>query len=43
MLRKLLWSALFAGIASGTAVASQKLAATAWRIATGDKPPDTSS
>jgi hypothetical protein len=40
MLRKLLWSGLYAGIAAGTALASQRLAVTAWRLATGDHPPE---
>jgi hypothetical protein len=42
MLRKVLWSALYAGIAGATAMASQKVAAVAWRLATGDSPPDSS-
>jgi hypothetical protein len=40
MLRKLLWSGLYAGIAAATAMASQRVAATAWRLATGDSPPE---
>jgi hypothetical protein len=40
MLRKLLWSGLYAGIAATTAMASQRLASTVWRLATGDSPPD---
>jgi hypothetical protein len=39
MLRKILWSGLYAGIAGVTAFASQRLAITAWRLATGDHPP----
>ena len=40
MLRKVLWSALYAGIAAATATASQRFAATAWRLVTGDSPPE---
>jgi len=39
MLRKLLWSGLYAGLAAGAALASQKVAAGVWRMATGDEPP----
>jgi hypothetical protein len=42
VLRKILWSGLYAGIAGLTAMASQKVAAVAWRLATGDQPPDSS-
>jgi hypothetical protein len=40
MLRKLLWSGLYAGIAAGTAMASQRVAHFVWRRATGDDPPE---
>ena len=40
MLRKILWSGLYAGVTAATAVASQRLARTAWRLATGDHPPE---
>jgi hypothetical protein len=40
MLRKVLWSGLVAGIASGTAIVSQRLATAAWRLATGGHPPE---
>jgi hypothetical protein len=40
MLRKVLWSGLYAGIAAATAMSSQRLAATVWRLATGDYPPE---
>jgi hypothetical protein len=39
MLRKVLWSGLYAGVAAGTALAAQRVATTAWRLATGDHPP----
>jgi hypothetical protein len=39
MLRKILWSGLYAGIAGLTTMASQKVASAAWRLATGDHPP----
>jgi hypothetical protein len=39
MLRKILWSGLYAGIAALTATVSQKVAELFWRRATGDSPP----
>jgi hypothetical protein len=40
MVRKLLWSGLYAGIAATATMASQRLASTVWRLATGDSPPE---
>jgi hypothetical protein len=40
MLRKALWSGLFAGIAAGTGLIGQKLASSLWRLTTGDPPPE---
>ncbi len=40
MLRKIVWSGLYAGIAAVTALAAQRVAVTAWRLATGDHPPE---
>jgi hypothetical protein len=42
MLRKLLWSGLYAGVTAATAMASQRIATMAWRLATGDRPPESS-
>jgi hypothetical protein len=39
MLRKLLWSGLYAGVAAGFAVAARQAASTIWRAATGEAPP----
>ena len=39
MLRKLLWTGLYAGMAALAAMAARKAAAGIWRIATGEKPP----
>jgi hypothetical protein len=40
MLRKLIWIGLSAGLAAGAATVAQRVAATAWRLATGDEPPE---
>jgi hypothetical protein len=40
VLRKFLWSGLYAGIAAATAMLSQRVAAFAWKLATGDSPPE---
>jgi hypothetical protein len=40
MLRKILWSGLYAGLSAATALAAQRVAITAWRLATGDHPPE---
>jgi len=42
MLRKLLWSGLYAGLAAGTALVARQAASGLWRIATGEPPPDKS-
>jgi hypothetical protein len=39
MLRKLLWSGLYAGLAAGSAMAARKAASGIWRLATGESPP----
>jgi hypothetical protein len=39
MLRKLLWSGLYAGLAAGIALASRQAAIRVWRLATGEAPP----
>lgn len=39
VLRKLLWTGLYAGIAAGFTVAARRAASGLWRLATGDDPP----
>ena len=40
MLRKLLWSGLYAGLAAGSALAARRAATGIWRLATGEPPPN---
>jgi hypothetical protein len=39
MLRKLLWTGLYAGIAAVATIVSRKVATKIWRVATGEAPP----
>jgi hypothetical protein len=39
MLRKLLWSGLYAGLAAGATMAARRAASRIWRTATGEEPP----
>jgi hypothetical protein len=39
MLRKLLWSGLYAGFAAAAAMVARRAASTVYRIATGEEPP----
>ena len=39
MLRKLLWSSLYAGIGAAATIASRATASRIWRLATGEEPP----
>jgi hypothetical protein len=39
MLRKLLWTGLYAGLAAGATMAARRTAAGIWRVATGESPP----
>jgi hypothetical protein len=39
MLRKLLWTGLYAGFAAGATMAARRAASKIWRIATGEEPP----
>jgi hypothetical protein len=39
MLRKLLWSTLYASLAAGSALAARRAASGIWRLATGEAPP----
>jgi hypothetical protein len=39
MLRKLLWSGLYAGIGAAATIGARRAASSIWRIATGEEPP----
>ena len=39
MLRKLMWSGLYASLAAGAAMAARRVASKIWRVATGEAPP----
>jgi hypothetical protein len=39
MLRKLMWTGLYAGLAAAATMAARRLASRIWRIATGEAPP----
>jgi hypothetical protein len=39
MLRKLLWSGLYAAFAAAAAMAARRAASSIWRLATGEQPP----
>ena len=39
MLRKLLWTGLYASIAAAATFVSRKIATKIWRVATGEAPP----
>jgi len=39
VLRKLLWTGLYAGLAAGATLAARRTASTIWRVATGEQPP----
>jgi hypothetical protein len=39
MLRKLMWTGLYAGISAGAAIAARRAASKIWRVATGVEPP----
>jgi hypothetical protein len=39
MLRKLLWTGMYAGIAAAATIGARRLASRLWRIATGEEPP----
>jgi hypothetical protein len=40
LLRKLLWSGIYAGLAATAAMAARRTASAIWRVATGDDPPE---
>jgi len=39
MLRKLLWSGLYAALSAAAAMAARRAASRIWRVATGEEPP----
>jgi uncharacterized protein DUF4235 len=39
MLRKLMWTGLYAGLAAGATMAARRVASKIWRVATGEEPP----
>jgi hypothetical protein len=39
MLRKLLWTGLYASLAAAATMAARRVASKIWRIATGEAPP----
>jgi hypothetical protein len=39
MLRKLLWTGLYGGLAAGATFAARRAASTIWRVTTGEQPP----
>jgi hypothetical protein len=39
VLRKLLWTGLYAGLGAGATMAARRTAARIWRLATGEDPP----
>jgi hypothetical protein len=39
VLRKLLWTGLYAGLGAGATMAARRAASRIWRIATGEDPP----
>jgi hypothetical protein len=39
MLRKLIWSGLYAGLAAGSTLVARRAASGIWRLATGEAPP----
>jgi hypothetical protein len=39
ILRKLLWSGLYAGIGAAATIGARRAASSIWRIATGEEPP----
>jgi hypothetical protein len=39
MLRKLLWSGLYAGLGAAATIGERRAASSIWRVATGEEPP----
>jgi hypothetical protein len=40
MLRKLLWTGLYASLAAGATMAARRAASQIWKVATGELPPE---
>jgi hypothetical protein len=39
MVRKLLWTSLYAGLAAAATMVARRTATSVWRLATGEEPP----
>jgi len=39
MLRKLLWTGLYAGLGAAATIGARRTASSIWRLATGEEPP----
>jgi hypothetical protein len=39
MLRKVMWSGLYAGLGAVSTMAARRMASKVWRVATGEEPP----
>jgi hypothetical protein len=39
MLRKILWSGLYAGLGAAATMGARRVASSVWRLATGEEPP----
>jgi hypothetical protein len=39
MIRKVMWSTLYAGLGAAATITSRRLASKIWRVATGEEPP----
>jgi hypothetical protein len=39
MLRKLMWTGLYASLAAGATLAARRVASKIWRVTTGEEPP----
>jgi hypothetical protein len=39
MLRKLMWTGLYASLAAAATMAARRVASRVWRVATGEEPP----
>jgi hypothetical protein len=39
MLRKVLWSGLYAGLGAAATIGARRVASSVWRLATGEEPP----
>ncbi len=39
MIRKLLWTGLYAGLGAAATIGGRAVASRVWRVATGEKPP----